>query len=496
MRSITQSSRWLFREFGLVSVYQTGPDTWLVMLARACRMFAFGAISLIIALFLSSLDVSDFRIGLFMTLTLTGDVVLSLLVALAADRIGRRLVLFSGAFLMIFSGVVFLLFENYWLLLFAAVVGVLSATGGDLGPFRSVEESTLSHLTTQGTRSDVMSWYVTVSTLGSAMGTAISGQVVDVLRKDNGSATYAYHSMFWAYIGMGAVAMVCTGLMSRRCEASHARSSLAGETAVSLLTEEEQRDSPYRQSEDSDDGENGASVDGHRENIAMHPGHVSVAKLQPKSLLQKAWQVCGFAQISPTSRSIVYQLWILLTIDSLADGMVSYALTNYYLARKFDLSETYLGSIMSASYLLMAASTVLAGPLAKRLGLVKTMVYTHIPSSVAVLLFPLPQSIFLSIILLFIRTGLNNMDQGPRAALIAAVVKPDERTAIMGITGTLRTLGSTFGPSLTGFLAGSDKFWIAFVIAGALRLGYDLGLFYLFVGLDLEALEARNAPGQ
>jgi MFS family permease len=216
---------------------------------------------------------------------------------------------------------------------------------------------------------------------------------------------------------------------------------------------------------------------------------------RPASFLGRIWQSGRFAQISPASRSIVYQLWVLLTIDSLADGMVSYALTNYYLARKFDLTEAHLGGIMSTSYLLMAASTVFAGPLAKRLGLVKTMVFTHIPSSAAVLLFPIPQNIALSIVLLYIRTGLNNMDQGPRAALIAAVVKPEERTAIMGITGTLRTLGSTIGPSLTGFLAGSDRFWIAFVVAGALRLGYDLGLFHLFVGLDLEAIEAANIKG-
>lgn len=485
---------WLYHEFGLSSVYRTGPDTWLVILARTCRMFAFGAISLIMALFMSSLHISDFKIGLFMTMTLMGDVILSLAIALVADRIGRRFVLLVGGCLMIFSGVVFWLFENYWVLLFAAVVGVVSATGGDLGPFRSVEESTLSHLTTQKTRSDVMSWYVTTSTLGSAIGTAVSGQIVNILRKDEGrSATDAYHAMFWAYIIMGGMTMICTSLMSRRCEAAPPERMTNVEDAVPLLDEEQERDVLHGQSESNGEtGESTGTEDHHASHRDLQQNDTTAVSSQPRSMLQRVCQSSRFAQISSQSRSIVYQLWVLLTIDSLADGMVSYALTNYYLAKKFDLTEGYLGGIMSTSYLLMAASTIFAGPLAKRLGLVKTMVFTHIPSSAAVLLFPIPQSLALSIVLLYIRTGLNNMDQGPRAALIAAVVKPDERTAIMGITATLRTLGSTVGPSLTGFLAGSDRFWIAFVIAGVLRLGYDLGLFYLFVGLDLEALEAAN----
>jgi MFS family permease len=87
------------------------------------------------------------------------------------------------------------------------------------------------------------------------------------------------------------------------------------------------------------------------------------------------------------------------------------------------------------------------------------------------------------------------MDQGPRAAFIAAVVRPEERTAVMGITSTLRTLAATIGPSLTGFLADTDRFWIAYVIAGALRIGYDLGLFYLFIGIKMHAYETTDDTG-
>ena len=140
---------------------------------------------------------------------------------------------------------------------------------------------------------------------------------------------------------------------------------------------------------------------------------------------------------------------------------------------------------MSICYILGAISTVFAGPLARHLGLVNTMVFTHVPSSLAVLLFPAPQGLVLTIVLLFVRTGLNNMDQAPRTAFIAAVVRPEERTAVMGITSTLRTMASTIGPTLTGALAQSDKFWVAFVIGGTLRLAYDFGLWAMFINMKL-----------
>ncbi|KAB8070187.1 major facilitator superfamily domain-containing protein [Aspergillus leporis] len=454
--SLCKPIKWLYHEFGIASVRTTGRDAWLIILARTGRMFAYGGTSLIIALFFASLQFSDFQIGLFMTLTLAGDVVLSLLLTLAADRIGRRRVLFAGAFLMALSGAVFAVFEDFWILLLAAILGVISATGSDFGPFRSIEESTLSHLTMLETRADVLSWYVTTSSLGSAAGTEFAGRAVDYLQTHrHWPTTDAYHAVFWLYILTGAMCMICTLSMSDRCELAlpppeigeHQR--LLGET----------------------------QPEGNSNN---------------NTLQQQKKKNSPFSQISSQTRTIMYQLWFLLILDSLADGMVPNSLTNYYLDQKFHLPKSTLGDIMSTGYFLSSISTVFAGPLARRLGLINTMVFTHLPSSTAVLLFPIPQGVALSVVLFFIRIGLNSMDQAPRSAFIAAVVRPEERTAVMGITGMLRTLTSMIGPSVTGLLAGGGRFWVAFVVAGALRIGYDFGLFGLFVNMRLHAHEQKE----
>ncbi|CAN8096933.1 unnamed protein product [Discula destructiva] len=468
--------KYAYRESGLASLWVTGRDAWLIILARLCRMFAYGASSLILALFFNELHVSDARIGLFLTLTLVGDVVLSLAISLVADRFGRRRTACCGAALMVVSGATFALSENYWVLLPAAVVGVLSATGGDTGPFRAIEESTISELTVPETRSDVLSWYITTAALGSASGTAAAGRMIEWLQaRDGWTLLDAYHVCFGVYALMGVLAFLASFSLSSKCELqvpTIAKEEEAGEAAEGLLE--------------------------HHELSPVDDRHHVTEEHKPKE--KKTTRI---AQISKETRSVMYALWFLLMVDSLADGMVSMSLTTYYIDEKYHLPKSTLGDVLSASYFLAAASTVFAGPLARHIGLVNTMVFTHIPSSLAVLLFPWPQNEYLTFALLLIRVGLNNMDQAPRAALIAAVVKPEERTAVMGITSTLRTLANVTGPSFTGLLADHGQFWIAFVVGGALRLAYDLGLFVMFINIQLykhepvkERVPATVFPGR
>lgn len=514
---VTRSIQYVYRESGLASVYATGLDAWLIILARSCRMFAYGASSLILALFFAELHVSDERIGLFMSLTLAGDVFLSLVLTFLADHFGRRRTILVGSLLMIASGLVFALFENYWLLLLAAIVGVISATGGDFGPFRVVEESMLSELTDPTTRSDVLAWYVTTSVLGSSLGFEVAGRVIQTLHAGplGWSLLRTYHICYLAYAATGILNLLLSLLLSKRCEL-HGRLEAGSRGQVIALTETHATVPEVPETPETSETP-GLSHDGESSDSSSYldaPSVDSYKRPRTRPLAQQAadneeeddlddattddgsaaeaptsWRD-RFSQISAPTRRTMYGLWFLLMVDSLADGMASMALTTYYMDVKFHLSKDVLGNILSASYFLAACSSVFAGPLSRYIGLVNTMVFTHVPSSAAVLLFPLPSSVWLTCVLLLLRVGLNNLDQAPRAALIAAVVHPEERTAVMGVTSLLRTLASTTGPSLTGLLAGQDRFWVAFVVAGALRLAYDFGLFAMFVNIRLYQYEA------
>jgi MFS family permease len=412
-----------------------------------------------------------------MTLTLLGDVMLSLLFTLIADKLGRRRILFMGSVMMAGSGVTFALSENFWILLVAAVFGIISVTGGDCGPFRAVEESILSGLTDEKTRSDVLTWYVTATTMAGAIGAEVAGRTVQALEKRTDNPTKAFHALFWAYAAFGVISSMLSLGLSGRCEA-------AGE----------------RRAEMAERGRGGD--DGEEQEVlleAMTPsttdsfeeaGERAITRTQPPK------KQSYFSQISKATRSIMYKLWALLAIDSLADGMTPYSLINYYVDQKFHLSKATLGDITSASQFLCAVSAVFAGPLAKRIGLINTMVFTHLPSSIASAFIPLPSSVGWTISLMLFRAALNSMDQAPRTAFIAAVVKPEERTAAMGITSMVRTLAMSAGPSITGLLSGNGRFWMAFLATGICRITYDLGLWVLFVNVNVSKDAGRKDAGR
>ncbi|KAJ8110979.1 hypothetical protein OPT61_g6319 [Boeremia exigua] len=454
---------------GITSLQATGRDAYIIITLRSLRMFTSGIPSLILALFFASLKFPDSRIGIFMTLTLLGDVLLSLLLTLIADKMGRRRILFGGSIMMALSGVTFALSENFWILLIAAVFGIISVTGADCGPFRAVEESILSGLTDEKTRSDVLAWYVTFTTMAGAVGAEVAGRVIHALEKRH-DVIKAYHALFWAYAAFGVVgSILCLGL-SERCEAAGEKHTDMQERGRSNGEEEEVLLEAMTPS-DADDAD-------HEE---RHSARRVENRNPPKK--QQGW----FSQISRTTRSIMYKLWILLAIDSLADGMTPYSLINYYVEQKFHVSKATLGDITSASQFLCAVSAVFAGPLAKRIGLINTMVFTHLPSSIASAFIPLPKTIGPTIGILLFRAALNSMDQAPRTAFIAAVVKPEERTGAMGITSMVRTLAMSVGPSITGLLSGNNMFWIAFLATGACRITYDLGLWVLFSTVKVDS---------
>jgi MFS family permease len=462
---------------GITSLNSIGRDAYIVIMLRSLRMFTAGIPSLILALFFKSLKFPDSRIGVFMTLTLLGDVMLSLILTQVADKLGRRKILFMGSFMMAGSGVVFAMFENFWILLIAAVFGIISVFGGDCGPFRAVEESILSGLTDEKTRSDVLSWYITATTMAGAIGAEIAGRTIQSLEKRVENVTKAYHALFWGYAAFGILGSVlCLGL-SERCEAAgEKRAEMAERGRGSGDGEEEEVLLEAMTPSTTDGFEEADEPTSRRQDIRV------------PSRKKQGW----FNQISQSTRSIMYKLWVLLAIDSLADGMTPYSLMNYYVDQKFHLSKSTLGDITSASQFLCAVSAVFAGPLAKRIGLINTMVFTHLPSSISSAFIPLPSSVGWTVGLLLFRAALNSMDQAPRTAFIAAVVKPEERTGVMGITSMVRTLASSAGPSITGLLSGNGTFWVAFLATGICRITYDLGLWVLFVNVKVDTDPQRE----
>src|SRR3954470_7078046 len=156
-------------------------DIRLLFATRILRMAAYGALAVILGLYLAELGFSEKKIGLLLTLTLVGDTAISLWLTVVADRAGRRKVLVAGALLMIVAGVAFVLSTNWVVLLVAATIGVISPSGKEVGPFLSIEYAALSHITTSERRTHLFAWYNLMGSIAAALGALGGGWLVHLL---------------------------------------------------------------------------------------------------------------------------------------------------------------------------------------------------------------------------------------------------------------------------------------------------------------------------
>ncbi|MCJ1430832.1 hypothetical protein MMC27_000182 [Xylographa pallens] len=445
------------KELGLFTLYRSPRDVKFLCLQRSIRLVANGACSLILALHLARLGFSDTKIGLFMSLTLLGNVFIAFLLTLMADAWGRRNILAVGAILMIASGIVFGGATNYWVLLGAAVFGVISPSGNEIGPFRAIEESILAQLAPFTTRGDIYAWYNLIGTLGQALGNICCGWLLQSLQKKAGWDTIqSYRIVFFAYAGLGLLKLLLTFALSGNCELKKEEDRVHGSeqpTEVSRLLQDNRRE--------------GAAE-------ATH------------------WAVPA---MSKHSRIVLLKLCFLFSIDSFASGLVPQSWISYFFNSKFDLELGTLGSLFFVTSVISAFSNLAASALSKHIGLIKAMVFTNLPAAIMLGLIPIPNSSILAMVFLILRSCTNSMDNAPRSAFLAAVVLPSERTLTMGIVNVVKTSSQSVGPVITGFLAEAHNFWIAFLVAGGLKILYDLGILAAFMHHKTREEEIEQGDG-
>ncbi len=390
-------------------------DVVLLFSARSIRLFAYGALSVVLALYLHEVGFTGAEIGLLFTLTLAGDAGISLWITTTADRIGRKRMLILGAWLMIMAGVVFSITGNVVLLVIAAVIGVISPSGNEIGPFLSLEQAALSQLLPSEGRTRAFAWYNLAGSLATASGALAGGFLSQTLRNSGFSELASYKAVIIGYAACGFVLVALFSFLSANVEAA---------TTV-----------PVQQ------------------------------------------RVLGLHK----SRGVVVKLSGLFALDAFAGGFIIQSMLAYWFHIKFGVDAGVLGSIFFGANILAGVSALLAVNIAKRIGLINTMVFTHIPSNVLLCLVPLMPNPALAIAMLLLRFSISQMDVPTRQSYTMAVVAPDERSAASGVTTIARSVGAAISPALSGvFLASPVLLSAPFFVAGGLKIVYDLLLYRSF----------------
>ena len=406
----------------------------LLFLTRSLRMFAYGLLSVILVLYLGEVGLGEARIGLLLSLTLAGDTAISLWLTIRADRAGRQRMLVAGALLMAFAGIVFALTRQVWLLVLAGIIGVISPSGKEVGPFLAIEQAALSHVISGAQRTAIFAWYALAGSLAAALGALAGGAIFQLLHRAGLSALTSYRALVLAYAALGLLLAALFIRLTRDVEVEH------------------------------DD--------------AAQQGLV-------KSFL-------GLHE----SRRVVLRLSALFALDAFAGGFVMDSFLAYWFARRFDINPAVIGGILFGASLLAGFSALLAVRIANRFGLINTMVFTHLPSNVLLILVPLMPNLPLAIAVLLLRFSISQMDVPTRQSYTMAVVTPRERAAAAGITGVARTIGVAIAPVFAGLMLARPQLASAlFFTAGGLKIVYDLLLSRSFVSITpLE--EQRMSSGQ
>src|SRR6185503_13005166 len=198
-----------------------GRDVWLLYLTRFLRLFAYGLLSVVLVFYLVGLGLSEVQTGMVLTLTLAGDTVVSLYLTTQADRIGRRRMLVAGALLMTAAGLVFAGTSNLTLLVAAGIVGVISPSGGEVGPFLPIEQAALTHVVPAAARTEVFAWYTLAGSMGTATGALAGGVLTEALQQRAVTPLASYRTMVVVYAALGIVLAVLFTRLSRASERAH-----------------------------------------------------------------------------------------------------------------------------------------------------------------------------------------------------------------------------------------------------------------------------------
>lgn len=405
-------------------------DLLILFLTRMLRLFSYGLVSVILVIYLAGIGLSKAQIGLLLSLTLFGDVVVSLWVTLNADSFGRKRMLFLSSLLIVLAGVLFVVTNNFVLLLLAAIIGVISPSGNEVGPFLPIEQAALSQIVSDHSRTRIFAWYHLCGFFATALGSLFAGGIIRFVLNAGASSLASYRAIIFLYAVLG----VTLGILFTQL-------SSGIETSIKN------------------------SVKAAQKHFGLHD-----------------------------SRSKVFKLSALFAVDAFGGGFILQSIVAYWFYIRFQVDPVILGAIFFGMNILSGLSALLSARIASRIGLINTMFFTHLPSNFLLILIPLMPSAPLAISVLLLRAVIAQMDVPTRQSYTMAVVRPDERSAAAGITNIARSLGASASPVLAvPLLASAGLLNFPFFLAGSIKIIYDLMLYQSFKAIKPREEERVNS---
>ena len=348
--------------------------------------------------------------------------------------------------------------DNYVALIVAAFVGTINITGSETSAFLSIEQAILPRTIKDiKKRNMLFALYNLAGTLAMSAGILLSGLPTIVQQYVHGlSLAESMKILFLIYSLLGLASIIVYLHLSKDIEVT----TKDKRSPINVAGQE------YRKFyNNNDEGQKQPQNNKQRKQLnRTFKGSFSFSSI-----------------LSPKSKEIVAKLSALFAIDSFAGGFVIQSIVSLWFYARFGADLSTISYILSISGVMTAFSFMAAARIADRIGLINTMVFTHLPSNILIIAVAFAPTLPIAAILYFVRMALSQMDVPTRQSYIVSIVRDEERTAATGITNIARNISQTISPSLAGYIIQSlSLFFAPFLIGGVLKIIYDIALYFSF----------------
>lgn len=455
-----------------LSLKQSSTDIRLLWLSMFLRMVSFGLTNQILASYLKELGISEVKIGFFMTMTMTGDSIISYLLTWNANKIGNRFIMILGSILMILAGVIFSTgTSNFGLLLFAAIIGVISPSGGDVGPFKTIEETVLANLTPPNHRPEIFAIHSTVGSIGTGVGAFLAGISVDFfINNMNLSMKESYRYTFCILLFTSTLKFLSLLFISYKAEASYIPPFVVAQREAEMDSERQD-----------------TTLD-----ITDEPGDLQLTTFSSSetgehATIRDKFEIVHdtFTGLSPHAESILFRLLVPYMFASLGYGFMTKAWVVYYFNERYKTPAVLLGTLFGVSGLVKSLAAFPSAWLVKKFGPIKSSLITQLPRGIFSLLIPILGFNFsLGSLFFLLHQATVSCDVVPRRIIITSLIDPIELARVMGTINIGKQVARSIGPFFTGFFAQNHLLWICFIISGVASIAVNLIIAANFSDLD------------
>ena len=403
-----------------IPILRRGPtlDPYLFFAGRFVRDGARSLMAILAVIYLVEIGFSNSQVGVIFGFSLAGGFVISVIVMLTSRGVSTRTWSVVNMLITALAGVLLIVSNDFWILIIGGFFGSYAASGAHWGGMMQLEQTGIAAVVPQQRRTRAYSNLTIASSAGRAIGALLAGLSTLLINTFEWEPISAYHAILWLYVGMHGIAALVYLILSK----------------------------------------------------AVHPQ--SIDSNNTSSFFVNPFKA--------RARRPILTISSLFAIDSFAGGMVFESFVSFWLFTKFGMSAAAIGGLLIGAHALNIASLALAPWVAKRIGLLNTLVFTQVVSNITLILFAFAPTVIIAVVLWLLRALFDEMDVPTRQAYMMGITETDEHSIMAGTANLGRGLGRIPSATVTGWLWAGALTVTPWIAAGTLKIAYDFAIWIAF----------------